>query len=540
MNGTRLCAVVIVVLIATMVAGVQRDAYSQEEVPKYAFVVVSDTHCSPGYALHNELWLKTIAQINSFNPDFVIHTGDINCAYKPGCDLFKGLTSGLECPIYYAPGNHDVGNKVTALFKKFPPYGRGKGYTGSMYIDPDELAKMLVGCVHEEREEAYEENMGPSYFSFDHEGDHFIILNSSLFNGEKEEGLEGAMLERMLWLRNQVEKQEQWLRDDLAAAGRKNYDHIFMFFHYPLGEAPPEADPCVEQGPSNYYNINQPMRKKLFDLIEEYNVAAVFMGHIHSVKHWQYKDTELYLTGGNYQTPGYRVVRVFADRIETKYVRTPLDVPGQDATDGGLVTTHTDEEDVFGFETDSIDATYWDVSGDGVVEVADGALHVKAEPGQGAVLALNSDRPIAEVEFRARFERLPYNTIWTLMGEEHGCPMINQRAGANEMYHAYLYDTAHRGMGEVIKGFPGGMHGRKFPEGYATAYRTYRFEATGKELVFSFDGKEIARSEDSHFITQLSFGQKAGPETVELRGGELVYYPQMDMYFDWIRVRYGQ
>lgn len=75
------------------------------------FIQITDTHF--GQRNHLDLTIKLIDQINRlpYRIDFAVHTGDImhdlildEATVKAGLDAM----SGLNMPVYYVPGNHDI------------------------------------------------------------------------------------------------------------------------------------------------------------------------------------------------------------------------------------------------------------------------------------------------------------------------------------------------------------------------------------------------------------------------------------------------
>jgi Icc protein len=82
------------------------------------FVHISDTHISPDseYGTQHGLWSAQegakalVRAVNElpFQPDFVLHTGDV--AYGPDPDAYhtaREILTKLKSPLYYLAGNHD-------------------------------------------------------------------------------------------------------------------------------------------------------------------------------------------------------------------------------------------------------------------------------------------------------------------------------------------------------------------------------------------------------------------------------------------------
>jgi hypothetical protein len=138
---------------------------------------------------------------------------------------FLRIRSGLTVPSYCAPGNHDVGNSPT------------------------------VSSL-----ERYRQAIGDDYFSFEHKGYTFVIVDTSLWKAP---------------LAGESETQDAWLRQTLTAAHDKG-SPIFIVGHYPLYlTSPTEAE--------EYYNLPPAKRSELLTLFEESGVVAVLGGHRHQL-----------------------------------------------------------------------------------------------------------------------------------------------------------------------------------------------------------------------------------------------------------------
>jgi hypothetical protein len=148
----------------------------------------------------------------------------------------------IASPYYLVPGNHDVGDKDNP--------------TVPSYIINDEYI------------EDFHRHYGPTFQSFDNNEIHFIIINSLALNSGLTEETE----------------QRNWLEGDLDNnRGRR----IHLFSHYPPYLYLPNE-------PSNYDNLDQPARRWLLNLIEEYNVEAFFAGHVHQFFYKRHSETDIY------------------------------------------------------------------------------------------------------------------------------------------------------------------------------------------------------------------------------------------------------
>jgi DNA repair exonuclease SbcCD nuclease subunit len=209
--------------------------WSAEEKPLARIALLSDPHVTVGtnglagaYEKHFE---TAIAQVNEANVDIVLITGDLSNGGQ--ADQLRGFvqrTKQFQAPVFYVPGNHDVGHKMNS--------GKTNGF------------------VTVERVNAYEHLMGRSFFAKEQHGMHLIGLDASLF---------GSGLER---------ERDQWkfIEHEMAEAidGPK-----IVFMHYPLF-----VKSAAEKG-GGYWNIEPEPRERLLKLFEQGKVTAVLTGHLH-------------------------------------------------------------------------------------------------------------------------------------------------------------------------------------------------------------------------------------------------------------------
>jgi predicted phosphodiesterase len=219
------CLAISLVLLGSLVGPVAGgDQSPATEV--FTFVQVSDPQLGWGYGYANDLnsFKEAVSHINGLKPDFVVICGDMVDSFNDTSVAdFQQARSELTVPSYCAPGNHDVGNQPTA---------------SSL--------------------ERYRQEFGDDYFSFEHKGYTFVIVNSSLWKAP---------------LAGESEKQDEWLRQTLAAARDKN-SPVFVVGHHPFYlTSPNEAE--------EYYNLPTAKRSELLALFEQSGVVAVLGGHRH-------------------------------------------------------------------------------------------------------------------------------------------------------------------------------------------------------------------------------------------------------------------
>lgn len=219
-----------------------------------------------GYEKETVLYEKAVAKINNLNPDFVVITGDfVNDQHSTSqINEFKRITAKIKAsiPVYYSPGNHDIGQVPT----------------------PESLEK-------------YKQNYGSDRFSFKHKGSSFIGFNTGLIKGK----LEKPEQEQYHWLTKKLQKS-------------RNSQHILVFTHYPF------FNKTLDE-PTAYSNIEREFREKYLRLFSDNRVAAVFSGHHHNNGYATYENVQLVTTSAlgkplGEAPSGFRIVKVYNDRIE--------------------------------------------------------------------------------------------------------------------------------------------------------------------------------------------------------------------------------
>ena len=194
-----------------------------EKVTPFSFVQLSDAHVGfngPPDPLGTKAFERAVEMVNALphQPDLVLFTGDLTHDSEDK-DVrakrfaqFKEISSRLKAPkVVYVPGEHDAG------------------------IDAGEL---------------YRNEFGPSHYSFDHRGVHFIALDN-VSQPKPEVGAE----------------QRAWLAKDLARFGKSA--PIVVFTHRPLFDLKPEWEWFTSDGDD------------VMNLLAPFDNVTVLYGHIH-------------------------------------------------------------------------------------------------------------------------------------------------------------------------------------------------------------------------------------------------------------------
>jgi len=227
-----------------------------------------------GLAKETSLFTEAIETANKINPDFVVicgdmvHNSDSDEQFQELIRISRLLNEDIK--LYWVAGNHDVGDKPTR-----------------------------AGLAQ------YKEQFGEYNYSFQEKNCYFIVLNSSICYDP------GSVPDEWDILISFLEKELQ-----IAASVQQRHKIIFM--HHPLYlNDPNEGD--------NYFVIPSARRAKIIDLITEYDVSAVFTGHLHRNNYKKIGNTELVSTGPvgfplGEDPSGIRHVRVDDNSLTHEYL----------------------------------------------------------------------------------------------------------------------------------------------------------------------------------------------------------------------------
>lgn len=241
---------------------------------KSFFVQISDPqlgfmNLSADYSPEAELFAKAIAQVNEMDPEFVVLTGDFIQWRTDTSALaaFDSLRTFLDqdTPVYYLPGNHDVGNdaqgwEVEAFVKR---YGHDR---------------------------------------FVHKTSSYTVIgfNTSVIKAQTE-----------------AEPDEYaWLEEQLKEADKEN--PIILAAHFPVFIETPDE-------PETYENLPLPMREKYMALFEKYGVDTYLAGHQHKCMGAKHNGIDYVIASAlgrqlGKDTHGYTIVTIEDGNVIDNYV----------------------------------------------------------------------------------------------------------------------------------------------------------------------------------------------------------------------------
>ena len=262
----------------------------------FDFVFFTDTHIEPELNAPQgcDACFRKIAGIKS---EFAIMGGDhvYDALSVDGTraslvyDLYRKTEQQLQMKLYHTIGNHDVFGVETK--------------SGVSPGDPAYGKKM------------YEERIrGRTYYSFDHRGYHFAILDSIQPTPDR------------MWEARIDEPQVIWLADDLKKVGPSA--PVIVVTHVPLVTAFTTYATIDEPNPK-YNTLTVANTPQVLKVLEGHNVIAVLQGHTHVNEIVSYKNTQYITSGavcGNWWhgprmgTPeGFTVVSLREGKISTRY-----------------------------------------------------------------------------------------------------------------------------------------------------------------------------------------------------------------------------
>lgn len=221
------CYIIILLLFFTLFF--LQPIYSQEiiDLKSFTFAQLCDTQLGMGgYEQDVVTFTKAVKKINQLKPDFVVICGDlVNVANIESYDDFNSIRADFTVSCHLAPGNHDLSNEPTSTTLAF-----------------------------------YRKTIGKDYYSFEHNGFTFIIVNTQFWKTPT---------------KGESERHDAWFQDTLRYAHKKK-SPVIVVGHYPLFHKSPDEE-------DEYFNIPKEKRLGLLSLFREYGVIAMIGGHTHKL-----------------------------------------------------------------------------------------------------------------------------------------------------------------------------------------------------------------------------------------------------------------
>jgi 3',5'-cyclic AMP phosphodiesterase CpdA len=191
--------------------------------------------------------IRAVAEVNLLEPkpDFVMFGGDLaQLGTKAELDHGAEMLSELKYETHCVMGEHDY------------------------YLDLGEY---------------WSELFGPQYYSFDHKGVHFVVLNSILTDHDWTHNRWPTAEQRMLEMAGLDnpngspfmvgEEQREWLRSDLRKVDRET--PVVLFSHSPIQK--------IYKGWNFWTDDAEPIQR----MLRRFDKATVVYGHVHQIQYNQ-------------------------------------------------------------------------------------------------------------------------------------------------------------------------------------------------------------------------------------------------------------
>ncbi len=281
-------AAAVVILLGTFSCGPAETSFS--------FAFLTDTHLQPEKKALDGFKLA-IEKVNELEPDFVLTGGDqVFDAFDQSFEradllyrLYLETAKLLNAPVYNTMGNHDI-------------FGLGE----DAGIDPEhpEAGKnMFVNRQAKNR-----------YYSFDHEGWHFMVLDSvqPIEGGSYQGGIDTG---QMAWITQELGKLE---------AGTP----IVLSTHIPFISVSFQLREQRREYRDNGLLIDNAF--EVLNLFKGHNLRLVLQGHLHAYEDIYFRGVR-FVTGGAVSAnwwdgplrgmeEGFLMVRIEGDRIDCEYI----------------------------------------------------------------------------------------------------------------------------------------------------------------------------------------------------------------------------
>jgi Icc protein len=228
------------------ISGCNRNKPSGEA---FSFVFMTDIHLTPERNAV-EGFTQAIRSVNNLKPDFVITGGDLimdalGQRYSRAdslYDLYLNTVKEFKMVVHNTMGNHEI----YGIYSK----------SGADHSNPEFGEKM------------FEKRIGESYYSFEHKGWKFMILNSIEDTGNDS------------YVGKIDNSQIEWIKTELSKTDKLT--PIVISTHIPFITANTqkyEGTTVANDSSNVIYN-----GKEVLDLFRDHNLKLVLQGHLHTVE----------------------------------------------------------------------------------------------------------------------------------------------------------------------------------------------------------------------------------------------------------------
>jgi len=299
---TRTLLIIIITAVLYGTSVTQDETGSKTS--SFTFVFMTDIHVTPE---RNAVqgFTQAIDSVNKLNPDFVITGGDLvmdvlGQNYIKADQLYNLYSSCCEkfqMQVYNTMGNHEVFGiyNESGVDKSHPEYG----------------------------EKMFGNRLGKKHYSFNHQGWHFLILDSVEDTGESS------------YIGRIDDEQIEWIKSDLQSIDKST--PVMISLHIPLVTVYTQFlyDPLKPHDEAAVVTN----AKDVLNLFDDYNLKLVLQGHMHFLEDIFVNGTH-FVTGGAVSSrwwtgkeygleEGFLVVTVSGDEFKWEYFDYGWKVEGE-------------------------------------------------------------------------------------------------------------------------------------------------------------------------------------------------------------------
>ena len=284
-----------VLSILLLISGWTPAISQNDDKGKFSFAFLTDIHLNKGENNGFAGFEKAINSVKKHKADFIITGGD-----------------NVDIDV--------LGKDSESAFKLYEKYAESISNSGIDYYATIGNHDRFFGCDTSDalyNEGLFEKYINKSYYSFDHRGWHFIVLNTS-----------NSFVD---------EKQKQWLSEDLARVDAET--PIIISAHVPFLSVYYPALQGKYTHTDTFKNF-----KEIWDMFEDKNLKLVLQGHMHLYEEIKVKGVQFITAGavsgswwgGNYYgtEEGYLLIHIDGKEFDWEYVDYGWETPSQTAESG--------------------------------------------------------------------------------------------------------------------------------------------------------------------------------------------------------------
>lgn len=269
----------------------------EAETPEFSFAFLTDIHLEKDRK-GLEGFREAIKKVNELKPDFVITGGDLvmdalGVSYGRADSLYNLYVEAekqFNMRVYNSMGNHEI----YGLYKE----------SGSDTANAEYGKKM------------FEKRLGERYYSFDHKGWHFMILDAIGLTPER------------TYIGQIDEVQMEWIRKDLSGLNPETPIAISVHIPFITTYTQLTRGTMAASDPGTVITNG----REVLSLFLPYNLKLVLQGHLHFLEDMFVDNKVHFITGGAvsgrwWQGPpsknveeGFLMIKVGDDRIDWEYV----------------------------------------------------------------------------------------------------------------------------------------------------------------------------------------------------------------------------